>query len=246
VSDSRENLLPPQVFLTTHWSVVLNAADSRSPGAERAMDQLCRNYWYPLYAFVRRQGSNPHDAQDSTQGFFAWLIEQKQLRIADAERGKFRSFLLIRFKRLLSDERKKVRALKRGGGQELLSLDEQSAEDRYCLEPATHLSPEKVFERRWALSLMERTVARLREEYVAADRLELFEELKYFQSGEDDGPPYAEAATRLGLTLSAIKSAIHRLRQRHRALLREEVFQTVATPTEVDEEIRYLISVMGG
>jgi len=233
-------------FTTTHWSVVLAAGDTSAPGAQEALEKLCRAYWYPLYAFVRRQGHNPHDAQDSTQEFFGWLIEHKHLRVADVERGKFRSFLLTMLKHFLSDERKKVRAQKRGGGKELLSLDAQSAEDRYRLEPVTDLTPERIFDQRWALTVMEQTVARLRQEYVAAGRAELFEELKHFQPGEEAGPAYAEVAVRLGLTESAVKSAIWRLRQRHGDLLREEIAQTVATPGEVDEEIRHLIAVLGG
>lgn len=237
----------PQAFLTTHWSVVWSAADSGSPATQRALETLCRAYWYPLYAFMRRQGANAEDAQDSTQSFFAWLIERKQLRVADAERGKFRSFLLNRLKSFLADERKKAHAQKRGGGQEVFSLDADSAEERYALEPATDLTPEKIFERRWALMLMERTVRRLREEYAAAGGLELFERLRHFHSGEENGDEsYADIAAESGLTISAVKSAIYRLRQRHRTLLREEVFQTVSSPGEVDDEIRHLISVMGG
>jgi len=225
---------------------VLAAGDTSAPGAQEALGKLCRAYWYPLYAFVRRQGYNPHDAQDSTQQFFAWLIEHKQLRVADVERGKFRSFLLTMLKHFLSDERKKARAQKRGGGQQILSLDAQSAEDRYRLEPATNLTPELIFDQRWALTVMEQTVARLRQEYGAAGRAELFEELKHFQPGEETVPSYAEVAVQLGLTESAVKSAIYRLRQRHGDLLREEIAQTVATPAEVDEEIRYLIAVLAG
>jgi RNA polymerase sigma factor (sigma-70 family) len=245
-ADGSDDRSTPQWFATTHWSVVLAAGHSSVPGGREALEKLCRAYWYPLYAFVRRQGGTPHDAQDSIQEFFAWLIERKQLRVVDSERGKFRSFLLATLKHFLSDERKKARAQKRGGGRELLSLDAQSAEDRFGLEPATDLTPEKIFERRWALTVMEQTVARLRQEYAAAGRAELFEELKHFQPGEEAVPSYAEVAVRLGLTESAVKSAIYRLRQRHGDLLREEIAQTVATPAEVDEEIRYLIAVMAG
>jgi len=236
----------PKAFATTHWSVVLAAGDSSAPDAKEAIEKLCRSYWFPLYAFARRQGHSPHDAQDLTQEFFAWLLESKQLRAADCERGKFRSFLLGMLKNFLSDERKKAQAQKRGGGRALLSLDAASAEERYDLEPTTDLTPETIFDRRWALTVMEQTVARLREEYAAADRAKLFEELKQFQQGEEAQRSYAEVAARLGLTESAVKSAIWRLRQRHRDLLREEIAHTVATPAGVDEEIRYLISVLGG
>jgi len=245
---SPDHALAPShaAFVSTHWSMVLAAGHSSAPGAREALGKLCGSYWFPLYAFIRRQGHTPHDAQDSTQQFFVWLIEHKHLRVADAERGKFRSFLLTMLKHFLSDERKKVRAQKRGGGQELLSLDAQSAEDRYCLELATDVIPETYFDRRWALTVMEQTVARLREEYIVADRAELFEELKHFQPGEETGLSYAEVAVRLGLTESAVKSAIYRLRQRHGDLLREEIAHTVTTPAEVDEEIRHLIAVLGG
>ena len=233
-------------FATTHWSVVLAAGQSSAPGAREALEKLCGSYWFPLYAFIRRQGHNPHDAQDSTQEFLVWLIEHKQLGVANADRGKFRSFLLAMLKHFLSDERKKGRAQKRGGGKEIISLDAQLAEDRYRMEPATNVTPETFFDRRWASTVMEQTVARLRAEYVAADRDALFEELKHFQPGEEAGPSYAEVARRLGLTESAVKSAIYRLRQRHCILLREEIAQTVATPADVDEEIRYLIAALGG
>jgi len=224
--------------------VVLVAGHFSNPGAAAALEKLCRAYWYPLYAFVRRQGYSSSDAEDLTQGFFAWLLESKHLGVADQERGRFRSFLLCRLKHFLSDEFKKARAQKRGGGQHVVSLDAALAEERYDLEPSTEVSPELVFDRRWALMVMEQTVARLRTEYLAADRAELFEELKHFQPGEEAERSYAEVAARLGLSEGAVKSAVYRLRQRHRDLLREEIAQTVATPAEVEEEIRYLISIM--
>ena len=233
-------------FATTHWSAVLVAGNSSAPGTQVALEKLCRAYWQPLYAFVRRQGSNPHEAEDLIQEFFSRLIEKKQLRVADPDRGRFRSFLLGTLKHFLSDERKKERAQKRGGGQALISMDADSAEDRCGFEPATDLTPEKIFDQRWALTVLEQAVARLQAEYAASGRAELFEELKHFQPGEKGHSSYAEVAARLGLTESAVKSAIHRLRQRHRDLLRDEIAQTVSSPTEVDEELRYLISVMGG
>jgi RNA polymerase sigma factor (sigma-70 family) len=233
-------------FATTHWSMVLAAGHSSLPGAREALEKLARAYWYPLYAFIRRQSRSPHDAQDLTQSFFASLLENRGLRLADRERGRFRSFLLTRLKHFLSDERKKVHAQKRGGGQTIVSLDAELAEERYCAEPATELTPELIFDRRWALAVMEQTVSRLRAEYVLADRAELFEELRHFQPGEKGDCSYAEVAVRLGLSESAVKSAIYRLRQRHRDLLREEISHTVATPFEVDEEIRHLISMLSG
>jgi DNA-directed RNA polymerase specialized sigma24 family protein len=233
-------------FASTRWSVVLAAGDSSAPGASEALEKLCGAYWFPLYAYVRRQGHSPHDAQDLTQGFFAWLIESKHLRVADVERGRFRSFLLGMLKNFLSDDRKKMHAQKRGGGRTPVSLDAASAEERYHLEPVTELTPDLIFDRRWAWTVMEQTVAHLRDEYVAAGRAELFDALRQFQPGEDAGQSYAEVATRLGLTESAVKSAIWRLRQRHRDLLREEIAHTVATPADVDGEIRHLLSVLSG
>jgi RNA polymerase sigma-70 factor (ECF subfamily) len=233
-------------FSTTHWSVVVAAAHSSAPGARDALEKLCATYWYPLYAYVRRRGYRPHDAEDLTQAFFEWLLQSDHLDVADPQRGRFRSFLLVRLKHFLSDEWKRSRAQKRGGGRTPISLDAQSAEARYAIEPVTELTAEQVFERRWALAMLEQTVARLREEYVTAGRTELFDELKHFPPGEKGDRPYAEAATRLGLTPSAVKSAIHRMRKRHRDLLREQIAHTVSTPGEVDEELRYLIKVMGG
>jgi RNA polymerase sigma factor (sigma-70 family) len=233
-------------FVTTRWSVVLAASDESSPTADSALAELCRSYWYPLYAFIRRHGHRPHDAQDSTQSFLVWLLTSKHLGLADPARGTFRSFLLARLKHFLSDERKVVRAQKRGGGLPLLSLDAQSAEERYRLEPVTDRTPERSFDQRWAMSLLQQAVARLEAEYAAANRAELFKELKPFHSAEGPSVSYRQAAERLGLSESAVKSAIFRLRQRHRELLREEVAKTVATPAEVNEEIRYLISVLAG
>src|SRR5688572_25716733 len=168
-------------FATTHWSLILLAGHGSAPGARQALEKLCAAYWYPLYAYIRRQGYDPHNAEDLTQGFFAWLLESGQLQVADPERGKFRSFLLIRLKHFLSDERKKDRAQKRGGGRSPISMDTLTAERRYGLEPVTELPPEQIFDRRWALTLLDQTVARLREEYVAAGRAELFEQLRHFQ-----------------------------------------------------------------
>jgi RNA polymerase sigma factor (sigma-70 family) len=233
-------------FAATPWSEVLAAGDSSLPGSREALQRLCRIYWYPLYAFIRRQGSGAHDAEDLVQGFFADLLENRVLSVADPARGRFRSFLLTRLKHFLSDERKKAHAQKRGGNRTAVSLDAASAEERYRLEPVTELTPETSFDQRWAVTVLEQTVARLRAEYVAAGREELFEALKCFQPGEAADQSYADVATRLGLSESAVKSAIWRLRQRHRDLLREAIAQTVATPAEVDDEIRYLISMLGG
>ncbi len=232
-------------FNTTHWSVVLAAGAVSTAGSQSALATLYMAYWYPLYAFIRREGHNPHDAEDLTQAFFTWLLANNHLRQADPGRGRFRSFLLATLKHFLSDERKKANAQKRGGGRTLLSLDAQSAEEMYRMEPTTNWTADRIFDQQWALSVLERTVSRLRQEYVAGGRLELFEELKHFQSGEPAGASYREVASRLGLSESAVKSAIFRLRRRHRDLLREEVAQTVATPAEIEGEIRHLIVALG-
>jgi DNA-directed RNA polymerase specialized sigma24 family protein len=233
-------------FVTTQWSAVLAAGDSSAPGCDAALEKLCRAYWYPLYAHIRRAGQSPDDAKDSTQDFLAWILSNKHLRVADPDRGKFRSFLLSRLKHFLWDARKKANAQKRGGGQVVISLDAGTAEERFGLEPATDQTPEKNFDHQWGLSVIEQTVERLRQEYIAVDRKDLFDELKQFQPGDETTHSYSEVAARLGLSESAVKSAIWRLRQRHRELLREEIAQTVATPAEVEEEIRYLISVLNG
>ncbi len=222
------------------------AGNQSSAATQAALASLCTAYWYPLYTFVRRQGHASHDAEDLTQSFFTWLIKSDHLSVADPERGRFRSFLLATLKHFLSDERKKAQAQKRGGGQTLLSLDAAAAEERYKLEPAAPTTPEQLFDQRWAVAVMEQTVVRLRQEYVSGGRAALFDELKHFQSGEEASDSYRAVAARLGLSESAIKSAIFRLRRRHRELLREEIAHTVTAPSEIDDEIRYLISVMSG
>lgn len=231
-------------FVTTHWSVVRAAGDRSSPESHTALAALCKTYWYPLYTFIRRQGHGPHDAEDLTQSFFCWLLESGQLGVADPDCGRFRSFILTLLKHFLSDERKKALAQKRGGGKTILSLDAQSAEERYLLEPTTPATAERAFDQRWALAILEQTVGHLREEYVASGRAELFEELRHFQSIEEASGSYRDAARRLGVSESAVKSAIFRLRRRYTELLREVVAQTVATPAEIDQEIRHLLAAM--
>lgn len=233
-------------FATTHWSVVLAAGHGESSQAAEALERLCGTYWYPLYAYVRRQGNSPEDAQDVTQEFFARLLAKDYLARADPAEGKFRSFLLTGLKRLLWDEWDKSRRLKRGGGQKIISFDEKTAEDRYQLEPVDQVTPEVLFERSWTATLLERAATRLREEYRAAGRAELHEQLTEFQLDGAQERTYAEVAAQLGLSQSAVKSAIRRLRQRHLELVRAEIAQTVANPAEVDEEIRHLLGVIGG
>ncbi|HXP59168.1 MAG TPA: sigma-70 family RNA polymerase sigma factor [Dongiaceae bacterium] len=233
-------------FTTTHWSIVINAQDPASPQASQALEKLCRSYWYPLYAFVRRQGRDEATAKDLTQGFFAKLLEKNYLAGVRPEKGRFRNFLLASIKHFISDEWDKARALKRGGGQTIISLDETTGEDRYRQEPVEAMDAEKLYERRWALTLLEQARERLKEEFRAAGKAETYEQLQRFESGDTDAPAYAEVAPALGLSESGLRTAVHRMRQRNQELVREEVAQTVSSPAEVDEEIRYLIRVVSG
>jgi DNA-directed RNA polymerase specialized sigma24 family protein len=232
------------LFPATHWSVVLSAGNATAPNAQAALEQLCRTYWYPLYAYLRRSGQNEADAQDLIQSFFACLIEREWVATADPAKGRFRSFLLVCLKRFVSAEKQKVNALKRGGGNVVLSLDDQGAAERYTLESVEDLAPEAVFDRRWALTLLEHAWDRLRAECDAAGKRPLFEYLRAVQSGEAQGESQEQLAAKLYMTESALKSALFRLRARYRELLREEVSQTVSDPREVDDEIRYLLQVV--
>jgi DNA-directed RNA polymerase specialized sigma24 family protein len=238
---------PPrgQWFATTHWSVVLAAADVASDDAKAALEKLCRTYWFPLYAYVRHQGHGSEEAKDLTQGFFARLLEKNYLGQVDRRKGKFRSFLLASLRHFLSDERDRANAAKRGGGQSLVSFDAQGAEQRYRLEPVDEVSPDKVFDRRWAVALLEEAQWRLREEYATAGKGELFDALAGGGVATAAEATYAELAARWAMSESAVKSAAHRLRQRYHELVRNEVAHTVANPAELDEEIRYLVSVIG-
>jgi RNA polymerase sigma factor (sigma-70 family) len=231
------------LFATTHWSVVLAAANEENPGAAAALERLCCTYRYPLYAYVRRDGHSPEDAQDLTQEFFARLLARNSLAQVAPQKGKFRSFLLAALRHFLSDQRDWVRTVKRGGRVQILSLDAQEAEDRYRFEPVERLDAEKIYERRWAMTLLEQALARLREESAAAGKSELFERLRRFVAGESE-TTWREAAVEVGLSEGAMKAAVHRLRRRYRVLLRDEIAQTVADPSEIEEEIRYLIRVM--
>lgn len=234
----------PQWFVTTHWSVVLAAGRGDSTRARAALEKLCRTYWYPLYAFVRRRGRSAHDAEDLVQGFFAICLEKNYLGAAEQAKGRFRSFLLLALKRFLANEWEKTRTLKRGGGQVSISLDSLTAEQRYALEPADRLSADKLFERRWALTLLDQVVTRLREEQAQAGKLDQFEQLKECLTAVERGTPYATLATRLGMSEGAVKVTVHRLRQRYRELLEEEIANTVASPAEVEEERRHLLAAL--
>ena len=233
-------------FTTTHWSVVMAAGERDSSHAAAALETLCRTYWYPLYAYIRRRGHTPEDAQDLTQDFFMQLLRKNYPARADRAKGKFRTFLLHTLNQFLADQRDWGMALKRGGGQAIISLDQEVPEDRYRFEVADELTPEKLFERRWAQALLDRALGRLREEFVAEGEEAAYEVLRTFEPGEQSPLSYADAAVHLGMSESAVKSMIHRLRQRHRELLREEIAHTVPTVAEIDEELRYLVSVLRG
>ena len=236
--------LPDLRFTTTHWSVVLLAGQADSPHATDALEKLCRTYWYPLYVYVRRQGNSPEDAQDLTQNFFSRLLEKNYFAKADPDRGKFRTFLLRSMKNFLVNEWKRAGRVKRGGDLTFLSIDANVAEDRYGAEPANQSNPDAAYEQRWAVTLIEQVLTALRQEFNAADKARLFEELKGFIWGDKSTASYAEIAGHLNLTEGTVKVAVHRLRQRFRQLLRAEVAHTVARPEDVDGELRHLIAVV--
>jgi DNA-directed RNA polymerase specialized sigma24 family protein len=233
-------------FHTTHWTVILAARAGDGTAAREALAELCSAYWYPLYAFVRRQGSSHHEAEDFTQEFFRRFLERHALESVQPGAGKFRSFLLACLKNFLANERQRAQAQRRGGGCALLPLESGDAETRYLHEPVDHLTPEAAFERRWAFAVLERTMGALRRECTTREKGGLFEELQGFLPGGQGSVSRAELAAKRGVSAGAIDVAIHRLRQRFGALLREQVAQTVSSEAEVDEEIRHLISVLSG
>jgi RNA polymerase sigma factor (sigma-70 family) len=232
------------IFATTHWSVVLAAGQSADAQASEALEQLCRTYWYPLYAYVRRRGSGPEDAQDLTQEFFALFLRKEYFRLADRARGRFRTFLLHALEHFLINEWKRAQCAKRGGGTILFSLDVEAAEQRYASEPAVTLTPERAYEKQWAATLLEQVLSSLKQEYAEAGNGRVFAELADLLWGKDASVSFAEIGARLDLTEGAARGAMHRLRTRYRERLRREVAQTVAEPGAVDEELRYLISVV--
>lgn len=233
-------------FATTHWSLVLAARGGDSPQSRAALAELCAAYWYPLYAYVRRRGHDADEAQDLTQGYFARLLEKDDLRDVDRARGKFRSFLLASFQHYLCNEYDRARARKRGGGRQPLPLDFPDAEGRYTREPAHDLTPEKLFERRWALALLDQVLGRLREEMTRAGKGAHFEALKPYLTGEEPPGGQRAPADELGLSAGAVKVAVHRLRRRYRELLRAEIERTLERPEQVEEEIRDLFAALGG
>ena len=237
---------PAACFVTTHWSVVVTAGHSDTPRSQAALEKLCRAYWYPLYAYARRRGHAPEDAQDLTQEFFARLLARNWVGSADPEKGRFRTFLLTAMNHFLADEWDRVTAQKRGGGQRVLPLEVESAETRFQLEPPDPLTPEMIYERRWAQTLLETVFEQLRQAYEAEGKAALFTELKGSLVQARAAVPYAELAGRLSLREGALRVAVHRLRQRYRELLRAEIAHTVAEPGEVEEELRYLFRVLAG
>ena len=231
-------------FRETHWSVVLAAADPSSGRAQAALETLCRTYWYPLYAFLRRQGRPPEQAKDLTQEFFVHILEKQTLARAQRERGKFRTFLLAVLKNLASDLRAKEQALKRGGGQTLVSLDAEEAEQRFAREPATEMDPEKIFNRRWAMTILDTVLARLAEEYKARGKQALFDQIQDLLLDKKGAASQGDIAARLGVKEGTINSEVFRLRQRFRELFRAEIAGTVSDPAQIDEEARDLFATL--
>ncbi len=228
-------------FPSTHWSVVLAAGDPAAPHACEALAELCRKYWYPLYFYVRKQGHKPEDAQDLTQEFFARFLERQYVALADPQRGRFRSFLLACLKHFLINEWKRTGAARLAGGHDLVCVTVE-AEERYRAEPVDDLTPERAYEQRWALALLEQVLTRLGQEYAAAGKQAQFEALRGSLWGRHHEVSYADIASRLDLTEIAIKAAVRRLRRRYRETLRSEIAQTVMTPEEVEDEVRWLFA----
>jgi DNA-directed RNA polymerase specialized sigma24 family protein len=232
-------------FTGTHWSIVLAAGHQSHPACRQALAALCRAYWFPLYSYARRRVWDAHQAQDLTQEFFAELLEKNYLAVASPERGRFRAFLLTAFKHFMANEWEKARAQKRCGGVAPISLDFVSGETRYAVEPAGELTPDRAFERQWALSLLDRVLGQLREDFACDGKLDQFERLKVFITPQASTASHGDVARELGMTEGAVAVAVHRLRRRYRELLRGEIAQTVALPGEVEDEIRCLFAAFG-
>jgi len=235
---------PNRQFLTTRWTVVLTARDKASPASQAAMQTLCSAYWYPLYAYTRRLGYSSHDAEDLTQEFFARLLEKDWLDFVQRERGRFRTFLVVALKRFLANEWDKVRAAKRGGGHAPVALDAESAEERYLAEPASTLAADHLYDRRWAMTLLEDALGRLRAEYTSERRGAEFDRLKQYLTADRGSIPYAEIAAAGATTEGAARVAVHRLRKRFRDVFRAAIADTVSDPADLDGEIRYVAEVL--
>jgi RNA polymerase sigma factor (sigma-70 family) len=233
----------PAAFITTHWSVVLEA-QGESPAAQEALEDLCRTYWRPIYSFVRREGVRPEEAKDITQGFFALILERKDFQSVRQEKGRLRSFLLASLKHFMANERRDAAAIKRGGGRALIPLNEVDSYDSSEFDRGETLSPDLLYDRRWAFTVLDRVFARLREESQRSLNPPLLQRLNTLLSHEPDRPSQAEIAREFGMTENAVKQAFHRLRQHYRQLLREEVAHTVTTPAEIEDELRHLIAAL--
>ena len=231
------------VFTTTHWSVVLQA-QGESAAAQEALEKLCRTYWRPIYGFVQRQGVKPEEAKDLTQGFFALLLERRDLNAVRQEKGRLRSYLLTSLKHFLTNERNRAIAIKRGAGQQLIPLEDLRERERIGFEPAETLPADQIYERRWALSVLDHVMARLGDEYRAAGNIQLFDRLQKSLTDEPDHPSPADTAREFGMTEAAVRQASYRLRQRYRELLREEIAHTVVAPADIDDELRHLVTVL--
>lgn len=238
-----ENATAYATFNTTHWSVVL-AAHGQSPEANKALETLCRTYWPPIYSFLRRDGRTVEDAQDLTQSFFARLLERRDLDTVRQEKGRLRSYLLKSLKHFLINERQRAMSIKRGEGRPLIPLDELLARERSDPEPADVLTADRIYERRWALTVLDQALARLGEEYQAAANADLFARFKELLADESDELSQARIAAGLGMTENAVKQAYHRFRRRYRELLREEIAHTVAVPGDIEDELRHLIAIL--
>lgn len=239
-TESPSSSAPGDIFATTHWTVVLAAGKRHTPQSDHALEELCRTYWFPLYAYVRRRGHNKEDAEDLTQAFFAKLLEKNFLANLDSEKGKFRAFLLASLKHFLINEWKKSQRLKRGGGEKLLSLDWKTADTQFQIAATNEPSPDKAFDREWAVALLAKVIERLQMECGVEGRAKQFAELKIFLTAGKGALSHADAAKNLGMDETAVRVAVHRLRKRYRILLREEISQTLADAADVDEEMRAL------
>jgi RNA polymerase sigma factor (sigma-70 family) len=233
----------PAAFTTTHWSVVLEAQGD-SPAAQEALEKLCRVYWRPIYSFVRRQGAGPEEAQDLTQGFFALLLERRDLRTVRKENGRLRSYLLTALKHFLADERRRAMAIKRGKGERLIPLEELHADEGIEMEPADPMTAEMIYERRWASTLLDRVLIRLEEIYSTRGNAALFDSFNQLLADEPGAPSQADIAAQFGMTENAVSQAFYRFRQSYQSLLREEIANTVATPGDIENELRHLIAVI--
>jgi len=231
------------IFSTTNWSVVLEA-QGQSPAAQEALEKLCRTYWRPVYSFIRREGTGHEEAEDLTQAFFALLLQRRNFDDVRKEKGRLRSYLLTSLKHFLVSQHRRAVTVKRGKGQQPVPLEELAAIGRADIEPADHLSADRIYERRWALTLMEQVLRRLRDEYVMAGKAELFDLLKQLLPDEPGAPSRAEIALQLGMTDNALRQAFHRFRQRYQLLLREEISHTVAVASDIEDELRHLIRVL--